>query len=377
MNLRIILWSLAGLVVLGLAGFAGWLLTLPPAPANAAAPPVPDAEAAATVAALEPPKRARPVIAVLGINERTEATDYLMPTGILRRADVADVLAVATGEGPVQLYPALAVQPDMTVAAFDARYPDGADYVVVPAMEPNDDPAALAWLRRQAGHGAVVIGVCAGATVVAEAGLLDGRRATTHWYYLKGMLAGHPTVRYVADRRYLADGPVATTTGITASMPMTLTLIEAIAGRQKAEETARGLGLDHWDARHPSAAFRFNRPFAATVLGNVLAFWNREEWGIELTPGIDEVALALVADAWSRTYRSRAVTFAPDGQPVATRSGLRVIPDRATGAWPDALRLKVGAPPVAALEQALGEIAVRYGSATRSVVAMQLEYPEL
>jgi hypothetical protein len=71
------------------------------------------------------------------------------------------------------------------------------------------------------------------------------------------------------------------------------------------------------------------------------------------------------------------VTFAPDGQPVATRSGLRVIPDRATGAWPDALRLKIGAPPAAALEQALGEIAARYGSATRSVVAMQLEYPEL
>jgi putative intracellular protease/amidase len=376
MKLAYPLWGLAGLAALGAAGFAGWLLTLPPAPAAVAAPPVPDAEAAATLAALKPPKRERPVIAVLGINDRTEITDYLMPTGILRRADVADVFAVATGEGPVQLYPALAVEPDMTVAAFDARYPDGADYVVVPAMEPNDDPAALAWLRRQAGKGAIVIGVCVGATVVAEAGLLDGRRATAHWYYVKGMLARHPAIRYVADRRYVADGPVTTTTGITASMPMMLTLIEAIAGRRKAEETARGLGVDHWDARHPSAAFRFNRPFAATVLGNVLAFWNRDEWGIELTPGMDEVALALVADAWSRTYRSRVVAFTPAGQPVASRSGLRLIPDRAVGDWPEARRLEVATPPVVALERALGGIAARYGSATRSVVAMQLEYPE-
>jgi hypothetical protein len=43
---------------------------------------------------------------------------------------------------------------------------------------------------------------------------------------------------------------------------------------------------------------------------NVLAFWNREQLGVELAPGSDELSLAFVADAWSRTYRSRAVTFA-------------------------------------------------------------------
>jgi hypothetical protein len=47
-----------------------------------------------------------------------------------------------------------------------------------------------------------------------------------------------------------------------------------------------------------------------TVMSNKLAFWNRDEFGIELAPGLDEVSLALSADAWSRTYRSRAVTFA-------------------------------------------------------------------
>ena len=91
---------------------------------------------------------------------------------------------------------------------------------------------------------------------------------------------------------------------------MSLTLIEAIAGRDKAEAVARDIGLDHWDARHESDAFKFTRPFAMTVIGNRLAFWNRDQLGIELTPGLDEVSLALSADAWSRTYRSRAVTFA-------------------------------------------------------------------
>jgi putative intracellular protease/amidase len=116
---------------------------------------------------LKPPKRPRPLIAIIGINDATETTDYLMPYGILRRADIADVVTLATGAGPVTLYPALKVEPHATTAAFDARTGDGADYVIVPAMSRDDDPAALAWLMSQADKGAIIIGVCAGTKVVA------------------------------------------------------------------------------------------------------------------------------------------------------------------------------------------------------------------
>ena len=57
-------------------------------------------------------------------------------------------------------------------------------------------------------------------------------------------------MRYVEDRRLVVDDGVATTTGITASMPMSLTLIEAIAGRDKARAVGRDIGLADWDARH-------------------------------------------------------------------------------------------------------------------------------
>src|SRR5690606_15668893 len=136
------------------------------------------------------------------------------------------------------------------------------------AMSRDDDPAAIGWLRSQVEKGATVIAVCAGAKVAAAAGLLDGRRATTHWYYLDQMLRHSPTIEYVADRRMVTDNGVTTTTGITASMPMMLTLIGAIAGRAKAEAVARDLGVAQWDARHASGAFRFTRPFALTVLAN-------------------------------------------------------------------------------------------------------------
>jgi putative intracellular protease/amidase len=101
---------------------------------------------------------------------------------------------------------------------------------------------------------------------------------------IKELRDRHPAIHYVADRRLVVDGGVATTTGITASMPMSLTLIEAIAGRDKAEAVARGLGLTDWDARHDSGAFQFTRPFALTAIGNTLAFWNRESSASNLRP---------------------------------------------------------------------------------------------
>jgi putative intracellular protease/amidase len=378
MNKRVAVQIGLGAAALLLATGAAWLLSLPPAPVAWAPPPIPEDEAEAALTALKPPKRQRPLIAVIGMNDATETTDYLMSPGILRRADVADVVMLATEPGPVMLYPMFTVEPDATVAEFDVQHPEGADYVIVPAMSRDDDPAALRWIRSQAAKGAIIIGVCAGAKVVAATGLLDGKRATTHWYYLDEIRGKHPTIRYMPDRRIVVDEGVATTTGISASMPMALTLIEAIAGHERAEAVAREIGVTRWDARHDSDAFTFTRPFALTAIGNALAFWKHETFGMELPSGIDEVALALVADAWSRTYRSRAVTFAGTAEARPTRNGVRIVPDRVAMNWPIRRRLPpVRQRPSQALDDALQEITARYGMRTADFVAMQLEYRQM
>ena len=205
MAMRFLLWGAVTIMALALVSGAAWILSLPGPPAIKAAPRIAEDETSAMIEALKPPKRQRPLIAIVGINDGTETTDYLMPFGILRRADVADVEALATGPGPVTLFPALTVEPQATTADFDARHRDGADYVIVPAMQRDDDPAVPQWLRSQAAQGAIIVGVCAGAKVVADAGLLDSKRATTHWYYLDEMRRRHPSIRYVADRRLVVD----------------------------------------------------------------------------------------------------------------------------------------------------------------------------
>ena len=121
------------------------------------------------------------------------------------------------------------------------------------------------------------------------------------------------------------------------------------------------------------------RPPALTVMGNRAALWNREERSIAVAPGIDEVSLALVADAWSRTYRSRAVTLAGSPGQVTTRNGIRIVPDNASAdqRQEDAIVAFGDRAPAQALDAALSNIEQRYGPRTRYVVAMQLEYPRL
>ena len=377
MTWRFLAWSGVGAAGLLAALGAAWLLTLPVVPGMLSAPPpVAREETEAMLAALKPVKRPRPLIAIIGINDATETTDYLMPYGILRRADVAEVVALATEPGAVTLYPALKVEPDATIAAFDTQHPDGADYVIVPAMSRDDDPKVLDWIRSQAAKGAIVIAVCAGAKVVGEARLLDGKRATTHWYYRQQLSRRNHALSLVDDRRFVVDGRVATTTRITASMPMMLTLIEAIAGRDKAMVVAQDLGVTQWDARHDSSAFAFTRPFAMTAIGNTIALWKREQFGLELVPDLDEVSLALVADAWSRTFRSRVFTFAEEAGARITRGGLRILPDQVAAIYPVEQRLaSLSRPPAQELDQALMAITDRYGTPTADLVAMQLEYP--
>lgn len=362
--------AIAAAILVLAGGFLSLALPDPERGASALAP-IDAAEHAETLTALTP-RRTPPIVAVLGLNDGTETTDFLIPYGVLRESGAAEVTAVATQPGPLSLHPVLTIQPQATTAEFDARHPAGADFVIVPAMHRADDPDVLAWLRAQAAKQATIVGVCDGVLVLAAAGLLDDRRATAHWSSRDALRKHQPTMRFVPDRRYVADRGIVTTTGVTASIPLSLALVEAIAGRAAAEAVARRLGVTRWDAAHDSEAFRLDRRYVRTAVGNWLAFWSHETLAVPVEDGIDEIALALAVDAWSRTYRSHATTIAP--APVTTRRGLTLIPD-GDGARGAALPPIPGEYPAHALDLALADIGRRYGEPTAAFVALQLEYP--
>jgi transcriptional regulator GlxA family with amidase domain len=331
-------------------------------------------QAQAFVEAMKPRRAGPSVIAVLALNEGTETTDFLLPHAVLQRAGVAQVHAVAPRRGTVRLYPALQVEVNEDLATFDRAHPQGADYVIVPAMQTEDDAAITAWLRKQAELGARIVGVCNGTLVLGRAGLLDGRRVAGHWYSRKAVRERHPSSTYVPHQRYVIDRGIATTTGITASVPTMLALVEAIGGRDKARVLADELGVASWSPAHDSSRFALTVARGANFLLNKAVFWGHQRWSAPVSDGSDDIALALAADAWSRTGRIGVDATSPTTGAVKLRSGLTLSTQPDAPAAPR-LPLASGLKPMQQLERTLCEIGERHGAARLDWVMLEMEYP--
>ena len=105
----------------------------------------------------------------------------------------------------------------------------------------EDDDRLIGWLREAAPRSRRVTSVCTGAFLLARAGLLDGRRATTHWASCADLAARYPAVTVEPDPIFVRDGDVATSAGVTAGMDMALALVEEDLGRKTALDAARWL----------------------------------------------------------------------------------------------------------------------------------------
>jgi transcriptional regulator GlxA family with amidase domain len=120
---------------------------------------------------------------------------------------------------------------------------------------PANQAAIAPWLARRAVSARRVASVCSGAYLLAEAGLLDGRRCTTHWGRTDHFARAYPRARLDADRIWVRDGPVWTSAGITAGIDLSLALIEEDLGAEIARRAAQQLVVHH---RRPGGQSQFS-----------------------------------------------------------------------------------------------------------------------
>jgi transcriptional regulator GlxA family with amidase domain len=126
------------------------------------------------------------------------------------------------------------------------------DVLVIPGGVVDDElarPDVLDWIATQAAQVPLVASVCTGAFLLAGAGLLDGLQATTHWEDLDDFRKAFPDVRVVGDVRWVDEGRIVTSAGISAGIDMSLHLVERLHGRALAERTARQMDVD-WHQAH-------------------------------------------------------------------------------------------------------------------------------
>ncbi len=106
-------------------------------------------------------------------------------------------------------------------------------------------PGLIDFVRRSVDRSRRVTSICSGAFALAEAGLLDGRRATTHWIYARALQAQYPRVKVEEDRIFIHDGPVWTSAGMSAGIDLALALLEDDLGVEMARIVAKKLVVYH------------------------------------------------------------------------------------------------------------------------------------
>lgn len=313
------------------------------------------------------PAVAKPLVVILADARGTVAPDLLAPYAILAESGAVEVKVVAETLAPVRLTPGVAwLKPQMTLAELARARPD---VVIVPALEVVDDPARAASLRAQVRGGARILSICNGAKVLAAAGLLDGRKATIHWFSQGRMAKRYPQTIWRRDARWVTDGPITTTAGISAAEPATLRLLGDLAGEAVMRQTAQRLRLAPPDPRHSGHDYRLTLAGMGLVVLNRLAVWTHEDVALPLAPGFDELAFGAALDGWSRTYRSKAWASGPS---AVSRHGLRIYASRAL---PERFDRIVPLPRPEAMASTFAQIRKAYGEPTARFVALQFEHP--
>ena len=167
------------------------------------------------------------------------------------------------------------------------------------------------WIAASAGRARRVASVCTGAFLLARAGLLDGRRATTHWAWCATLARRHPMVRVEADPIFVRDGDVWTSAGVTAGMDLALALVEDDHGPEVALEVARRLVLF---ARRPGGQSQFSAQLTAEAAEREplreLQAWIGENVDADLSVGALAARVHMSPRNFARTF-AREVGVTP------------------------------------------------------------------
>jgi AraC family transcriptional activator FtrA len=242
--------------------------------------------------------------------------DFAIPCEVfgLDRSDIAspwyEFLVVAAGDRRVQTQTGFVIEAPLGLDALD-----DADTIVVPGwaspeIEPSD--ALVAALRRAHRRGARIVSICTGAFVLAAAGLLDGRRATTHWLYVDLLKERYPQVELDPGVLYVVDGRVMTSAGTAAGIDLCLHIVTSDYGADVAAAVSRRMLMPLHRSGGQAQYVDTPVPAARGDEMNELLAWAIERLSAGLT--VDDLARHAAVSPRTLTRRFRQATGLAPGE---------------------------------------------------------------
>ena len=314
------------------------------------------------------------VVAFVAGATGTTTSDLLAPYDIFASSQAFSTYVVAASASPAMMVGGPALVPTYTFDAVDAAPELTPDLVVVPALEDPAGPREAdlrAWVTRQHDRGARVLGVCAGARVLAATGMLDGRTATSHWSRIGALEKTNPDVTWVRGRVYVDDGDITTTGAVTSGVPAALHLMARLVGNDEAQRVADLHPELQWTPTVSPVVD--DAHFALSDWPVALHWvepWLRPTIGVVLHDGVSELDATAVFEVWSQSAAAHTIPIADDVT-VTTQHGLVLL----TTAAGDAPSLSRRIIPGGGFTTALGDLATHAGTATAASTAKMLGYP--
>lgn len=238
-----------------------------------------------------PRSRTVVIVALPGV----QLLDVAGPLDVFAEANVqagrpAYVLFVAgTEPGPIRTSSGVRLMPDRII---DRDFQDNVDTLLVAgrpnAAEVPADGIVIDWLRRRTMRTRRFGSVCSGAFFLAAAGLLDGKRVTTHWAVADTLAKRFPSVTVDQDAIYVVDGKLRTAAGVTAGLDLSLALVEEDLGREIAMKVASQLVMFF---KRPGGQMQFTRKGEAVPVGRA-ALQELQRW-VAANPGLDHSVASL------------------------------------------------------------------------------------
>lgn len=256
----------------------------------------------------------RPVLVVLF--DEVQSLDVTGPVevfaGAARAVGAPGAYPIRTASldgGPVRTQSGLRLLPDASLAEAVADGPPHT--LIVPGGEGTraPEPALIDWLRAHAPDAERLVSVCTGALLLAEAGLLDGHRATTHWVACDHLARCYPEVDVEPDPIFVRDGRLSTSAGVTAGIDLALALVEEDLGHDAALTVARHLVVF---LRRPGNQAQFSAQLSAQTARRAplrdLQHWISEHPGADLSVESLAARARMSPRHFARAFRSETGT---------------------------------------------------------------------
>jgi transcriptional regulator GlxA family with amidase domain len=191
----------------------------------------------------------KPVVGILLFNE-VEVLDFAGPYEVFANAmeemtSLYEVITIGETTKPIHARYGLTVVP-----AYDFETAPAVDILIVPGGYGAEhieikNQVLLDWIRYQAQRVTIVASVCTGAFLLAEAGLLKGKKATTHWLDYNKLQQDYPEVEVIRDVRFVDEQRILTAGGISAGLDLALHIVARISGKDIAQATARRMEIKY------------------------------------------------------------------------------------------------------------------------------------